>query len=108
MKVYLFFAVLILGFTLAITAAVRPDAIEQHYKALAAPIKKHLSERKDAMLREAKATELAVWMKKLKLPADCVTTKSAIRELECRNQMQLHTQAFEQAWSAKVNSGWEP
>lgn len=108
MKVFLFFAVLIVGFTLAITAAVKPEAIEQHYKSLTAPIEKHLSARKASLLREAKEEEFANWMMKLKLPADCTSTKSAVRELECRNLRQLHTRAFEQAWTAKVDSGWEP
>lgn len=108
MKVFLFFAVLILGFFLAITAAVKPETIEQHYNQITAPLEDHMAEKEAKLWQEAKQAEKAAWMVKLKLPGDCATTRSAIRELECRNQMQLHAQAFEQAWSAKVAGGWKP
>jgi hypothetical protein len=108
MKTYLFFVILILGFFSAVTAAVKPDVFAQKYKEVEAKIERAQAEKKAMTWSAAKTADRAAWMLKQPLPANCASPKSAIRELECRNIVQLHAQAFEQAWVQKVNKGWKP
>lgn len=86
MKIFVFFAILSLGFFAAITAAVRPDIVEQKYMAVRAPIVQHFAEKRAASWKEAKETERAIWMLKLQQSADCNSPKTAIREMECNNK----------------------
>jgi len=72
------------------------------------PIDQYFAEKKAKVWNEAKEIERANWMLKLHLPADCGVPKTSIRELECRNNMKMHAQAFEQNWTNKVNNGWKP
>lgn len=108
MKVFVFFAIMILGFFSAITAAVKPEIVEQKYQALRAPLDQHFSEDRANKWKEAKEQALAVWMLKQPIPADCRNPKTAIREVECKNTKQLLAQAFERNWSDKVDRGWKP
>jgi hypothetical protein len=108
MKIFAFFAILILGFFATITAAVRPDIVEQKYMEVRAPIDHYFDEKRAITWKEAKDQERANWMVKQQLPTDCRSPKTAIRELECKNQNQLLVAAFEQEWAAKVRQGWKP
>ncbi len=108
MKIFAFFAILILGFFATITAAVRPDVIEQKYREIRSPIDQHFAEKSARTWNDAKESERAIWMLKLQLPADCSSPKTAIREVECDNRRQLHAQAFEQDWANRVRRGWKP
>lgn len=108
MKIFAFFAILILGFTLAITAAVKPDVIEQNYLAIRASIDQYFAKKREMVWREAKDSERSAWMLKQQMPADCKMPKTAIRELECSNKKQLLAHTFEREWTKKVNSGWKP
>jgi hypothetical protein len=108
MKIFAFFAILIIGFFIAVTAAVRPDIIEQKYRAVRAPIDHHFAETRAALWEEAKNSERARWMLKQHLPADCRSPKTAIRDMECNNIKQLQAQTFEQEWEEKVRNGWKP
>jgi len=108
MKIYIFFAILILGFFAAITAAVRPDIVEQKFMAVRAPLDQHFADIRATTWKEARDQARASWMLKQQLPSDCRRPKTAIRELECDNKKQLLAQAFEQEWGNKVRSGWKP
>jgi hypothetical protein len=109
MKIFVFFAILFLGFFVAITAAVRPDIVEKQYMAARAPIDQHFADKRAATWKEAKDQERAIWMLKQKqLPSDCKTPKTAIREMECKNIKQLRDQAFEKEWDDRIKSGWKP
>lgn len=52
---------------------------------------------------EARQKEEAykVWMQNLRLPADCRTTESNIRQLECRNQREHYIAKFERRWQSQ-------
>lgn len=39
-----------------------------------------------------------IWMQNMQLPADCRSTESNIRMLECRNQRNLYIAKFERNW----------
>lgn len=45
-----------------------------------------------------KAEAYKVWMQNMRLPADCKTTESHVRTLECRNQRDLYIAKFERTW----------
>ena len=108
MRTFTFFTILLLGFFTIITAIARPEVLKSKYAEIRAPIDKYYAEKNSEIWRDAKKSEQAMWMLKLHLPSDCLKTKSAIRELECKNIIQLHSQTFEQNWSVKVASGWKP
>ncbi len=108
MKIFLFFAILILGFTAAITAAVKPEMFEQKFMEVRAPIDQYMAEKRDLKWKEIKDQERSVWMKNKRLPSDCASPRTAIREIECNNKKQQLVLAFEQEWSDKVRNGWEP
>jgi len=107
-KTIALFTILIIAVFGVITALIRPDILEKKYSEIRAPIDQHFAEKNLMAWKTAKDTERATWSLKLKLPADCGAPKTAIRELECRNKIQLHTKAFEQNWLIRVNSGWKP
>lgn len=108
MRVFAFFAIMILGFFATITAVVRPDIVQQKYMAVRAPFDHYFAEKHATTWKEAKDSERAIWMLKHPLSADCKSPKTAIRELECRNQRQIQAAAFEQEWADRVRSGWKP
>lgn len=108
MKIYVFYVILILGFFAAVTAAVRPDVVEQKYLAIRDPIDLHFAAPREKTWKEAKDQERATWMLKHQLPVDCKYPKTAIKEMECNNKKQLLAQAFNEEWENKVRSGWKP
>jgi hypothetical protein len=108
MKLFIFFAILILGFFSAITAAVRPDIVVQKYTEVREPLTRYFAEKHALTWKEAKDSERALWMLKRQLPADCQVPKTALREMECKNKRDLYSQAFEQNWTEKIRSGWKP
>lgn len=108
MKIFIFFTILILGFFSAITAAVRPDIVEQKFREVRAPISRYFDDKHALNWKEAKESERALWMLKQQLPADCRAPQTAIRDLECKNKKDLYAQAFEREWSTKIRSGWKP
>jgi hypothetical protein len=108
MKIFMFFAILILGFFVTITAAVRPDIVEQKYKEMRAPFDQHFADKRAMTWKDAKESARAIWMLKLRQPADCRSPKTAIREMECNNTKQQFARAFEQDWADRVRNGWKP
>lgn len=108
MKVYLFFAVLILGFTLTIIAAVKPEAIEKKYWEVREPFDRLSREKQEELWRTAKEQERAHWMLRLNLPDDCQTAFTEVRKLECKNITDLHAREFEKLWRSKIAQGWHP
>lgn len=108
MKIFMFFAILILGFFVTITAAVRPDIVEQKYKEMRAPIDQYFADRRAMTWKDAKESARAIWMLKLQQPADCRSPKTAMREMECDNTKQQFVRAFEQDWADRVRNGWKP
>lgn len=109
MRMYIFFAILIMGFFGAITAAARPDIIGKYYEEMRAPIDVYFAKQEALKWEQAKEQEQAQWMLNLKLPAFCNGEKqTAIEELECRNQKEMRLAEFEYAWKRKVAQGWKP
>ena len=108
MRTYFFFAILIMGFFAAITAAVRPELIENKYLELRAPIDQYFSEKHAKTWAEAKESDRAKWMLKLRLPAYCTPPHSSLRELECNAIIKTHEEAFEKSWNEDVRNGWKP
>ena len=98
MKTFIFFAILILGFFAAITAAVRPDILEEKYNEIRAPIDQHFEAEAKQEQRQNKEQARAAWMLKLQLPKECSSTTSALKEIECKNQKDQHMQQFERSW----------
>lgn len=91
-----------------ITWATRPDLVEAQYKRVAAPIEQHFAAKRAAAWQAAKEQAWQEWEAQLHLPSDCAQPATAIRSLECKNQLQLHASSFERAWANKVASGWRP
>lgn len=108
MKTIALFTLLIIGVFGIITALARPDILQTKYSEIRAPIDQFFAEKNAKAWKVAKDSERAAWNMNLHLPADCGAPKTAIRELECRNSMKQHTQAFEQNWANKVSNGWKP
>lgn len=108
MKSIILFSFLILGFFSVITVIARPDIVQEKYQALRAPILQYLQEKDAQVWKEEKDTERASWMIKLQLPKDCNPSKTALREIECKNLIQQHAQSFEQNWRYKIKNGWKP
>lgn len=108
MRTFLFLAALSAMFIVAIVAGYNPSTIEKEYNRIKEPIEKHFAERQAETWRVAKNREWEAWVKQIRLPADCSSPRSAVRELECKNQRQLQVNTFERIWSNKVSSGWKP
>ncbi|MDO8989631.1 MAG: hypothetical protein Q7U91_08330 [Sideroxyarcus sp.] len=108
MKIYLFFALLIVGFTLAITAAVRPDVIKQKYEEVKKPLDKYQADKEDELWRMARTQEHAAWMLNHRLPNDCAATNSEVRKLECRSLKDQIEFQFHKSWQSKISQGWHP
>src|SRR5512138_796295 len=108
MKTFAFFAILILGFTAAITAAVRPEAIIEKYDAAKAPFSRFSSDQQAEEWKTAKEQERARWMLRLKLPVDCASPASALKRVECQNLRDMHALEFEKSWRTNVANGWRP
>ena len=108
MKTFIFFAVLFAMFIFTIVAAYKPSMLEKEYNRIKEPISQHFAEKNAEAWRLAKETEWEAWSKKIKVPADCAKSHSAIRKLECKNQWQLQTDTFEKIWEEKVSEGWKP
>jgi hypothetical protein len=108
LKTIALFSLLLFGFFGLITALARPDILQAQYSEIRAPIDKYFAGKNAQAWKVAKDAERAAWNMNLHLPADCGAPKTAIRELECRNKMKMHAQAFEQNWANKVRNGWRP
>jgi hypothetical protein len=108
MKMFMFFAVLFALFILVIVIAYKPSMIENEYNRIREPITQHFAEKNAEAWRLAKETEWNAWSKKIKIPADCAKSVSAIRQLECKNQWQLQADTFERIWNEKVSERWKP
>jgi len=108
MRTFLFFAVLIGMFIFTIVAAYKPSMIEKEYNRIKRPIEKHFEEKNAEAWRNAKDKAWDAWQKQKILPADCARPASSLREMECKNQLQLQTESFERTWAQKIASGWKP
>jgi hypothetical protein len=108
MRVVIFFSIMILFVFAIFTVIAKPDIIEKKYAELRAPIDRYFADKNNKIWQKEKESEHALWMLKLKLPRDCGSSKSSVRELECRNMFQQHADTFEQIWANKVSSGWKP
>lgn len=106
---YVFLVMLMVSVMIGlITWSTRPDLLETQYQRIAAPIEKHFAEQRAAAWQAAKQQAWQQWMAQVRLPRDCPHPATALHALECRNQLQLQTNSFEQAWASKVASGWQP
>jgi hypothetical protein len=108
MRIYLFFAILILGFTLIITAAVKPEVFKEQYQRILPPINQYQAEQNQNTWRKAREQEYAAWMLAHPIPPGCETTTSAVKQLECKYAKQRNEQQFENAWQTKTAQGWHP
>jgi hypothetical protein len=91
-----------------ITWATRPDLLQTQYERVAAPIERHLAEKRAAAWQAAKERAWQKWMSRVRLPSDCTQPATALRSLECRNAVQLQANAFERDWKDRIASGWRP
>jgi hypothetical protein len=91
-----------------ITWSTRPDLFEAQYDRVAKPIEDHFAEKRAAAWQAAKNQAWQQWIKRARMPKDCRQTSSALRALECKNQLELQSNAFESDWANKVASGWQP
>jgi hypothetical protein len=106
---YVFLVVLMLSAMVGlITWATRPDLVQTQYNRLAAPIEQHFAAKRAAVWEAAKRQAWKEWEARLHLPSDCAQPATAIRALECRNQVQLHAEAFERTWANRIADGWRP
>lgn len=48
------------------------------------------------------------WRKVYAAPAECKQARTALKELECRNQEAIAREQFERQWAAKLATGWKP
>lgn len=108
MKTIALFTLLIIGVFGIITALARPDILQAKYSEIRAPIAQYFAEKNAKSWKVAKDAERTAWNMNLHLPADCGAPKTSIRELECRNKMKMHADAFEQNWANRINNGWKP
>jgi len=108
MKSIALFTILMIMFFSIITYLARPDIVEKKYQEIRAPISKYFSDKDALIWMDVKATEHAAWMIKLQLPKDCQNSKTALREIECKNLIKQHAQSFEQNWINRVRNGWKP
>ncbi len=106
---YVFLVVLMTSAMIGlITWATRPDMVATQYNKIAAPIEKHFSDKRAAALQAAKEQAWNQRIAQIHMPSDCTNPATSLRALECKNQLQLHADAFEREWSRKVASGWQP
>jgi hypothetical protein len=108
MKTYLYFAALIGGFFLIITAAVRPEIFRDKYEEMVAPVKKYQEDTERDEWQKAREQDRAAWMINHQLTAVCATTTSAVKQLECKYTKQETEKQFENAWQLKIAQGWHP
>ncbi len=108
MRIYIFFVILILGFTAAVTAAVNPEIFKKKYEEVRAPIDQYYAQKNAAIWEETRSVEYTAWMLKLRLPDVCLQQTTALQELECKQMKQVHQQSFAENWANKVKSGWKP
>jgi hypothetical protein len=108
MRTYLFFATMFAIFIFTIVATARPDLIEKQYNEFSEPIKKHFEEERTNAWKIAKEKEWQSWRRQNKLDSDCDNPRTALREVECKNQKELREDTFERIWESKVNNGWKP
>lgn len=91
-----------------ITWAVRPDLFATQYNRVAAPIENHFAQQRNEAWQAAKEQAWQKWLTQAHLPGNCAHPASALHALECKNQLQLQTNAFENDWAGKVAGGWRP
>lgn len=108
MKTYALFVVILFGFFVIIAAMVRPDIVEKQYLKMRAPFDNYIAEKNSKIWNDAKESDRSNWLMKLHLPVTCGAPKTAMREIECHNLMQVHMETFEQNWANKISSGWKP
>ncbi len=109
MRRYVFLVLLMASVMVGlITWATRPDLVAAQYHRLAAPIEQHFAAKRSAVWEAAREQARQEWMARVHLPSDCAQPATAIRSLECRNQLQLQERSFERAWAEKIAGGWQP
>jgi hypothetical protein len=108
MRIYVFFVILITGFALTITAAVKPHVFTEKYEEIRAPYDQYIQDQEAKKLQDEKEQARAAWMLKFQMPQECKDTTSAIKQLECSSERNQHMQQFEQQWRYKIAQGWKP
>jgi hypothetical protein len=66
-----------------------------------------------ALQRETKEEEMArlkkeYWERAYQMPQICVNPRTALKELECKNQKEMAFKAFEAQWNQAIAGGWNP
>ena len=91
-----------------ITWATRPDFVETQYDRITAPVANHFAGQRAAAWQVAKERAWKQWMEQVHIPGDCAKPATSLRSLECKNQIQLQANLFENDWANKIASGWKP
>jgi uncharacterized membrane protein (DUF106 family) len=83
----------------------RPDLFDQQ---IFQPFRNAQAREAQQRMDAAKKEEFNQWMKKISLPAECNTNQNALKQVECKNKVDLHIKAFEENWRRKIAAGYQP
>lgn len=108
MRTFLFLATIFAMFIVTIVFAYKPTMIEERYAQIKEPIEKHFEAQRAEAWRSAKERAWKAWEANVQLPKDCAEPASSLRELECKNLMQIEAATFQNRWAEKVTNGWTP
>ena len=88
---------------------VRPDVIDSQAKAIAKPVEHIIQAHEAEKYKEAKEKAYQKWMAaNFRLTNDCVSPKTSLKAIECKNKKDEMAAAFENNWREKINAGWKP
>jgi hypothetical protein len=106
---YVLLALVMTGaFLVLVTWTTKPEMLEAQYAKLAEPIEQHFAEQQAAALQAARERALRQWLAHMPVAKGCLHPRSALRDLECKNQVEMQKRKFETYWSQKIASGWKP
>jgi hypothetical protein len=98
-KFLVFAAVLIASILMMLAGGKNPvEEASAKYKAMEA-------EKKAEALIKVKED---AWTKYVRIEADCTHPKTALKELECRNRIDMQRASFEKLWASRTAAGWIP
>jgi hypothetical protein len=101
MNIYLFFAILITGFSLAITAAYKPDAFAQIVDDAKKPVRiytEYQAEKEEKEMGLAFQQDKALWLLRHPLPTECNSPDSNLKAIECKNRRDVEIAEFRKVW----------
>jgi len=108
MRTFMLLATIFAMFIVTIVFAYKPAMIEEKYESIKRPVEEHFAARRAEAWRIAKEQAWKSWEAGVQLPQDCTIPASSLRELECKNLMQVEAETFQKSWEQKVAGGWRP